>query len=128
MQTALLSAFAALALVLAAIGIFGLVHYIVAERTREMGVRIALGATPRDILWLVLAQGMRTPAAGIAIGLVASAALTRVLAHLLFEITPTDLVTFVTVSALLATVAATACYIAARRTRQLDPLRALRES
>jgi len=127
MQTALLSAFAALALVLAAIGIFGLVHYIVAERTREMGVRIALGATPRDILSLVLAQGMRSPAAGIAIGIGASAALTRVMAHLLFDVTPTDPVTFVTVSALLAVVAAAACYLAARRTMRLDPLRALRE-
>jgi putative ABC transport system permease protein len=128
MQTALLSAFAALALTLAAIGIFGLVHYIVAERTREMGVRIALGATPRDVLSLVLAQGMRTPIAGIAIGLLASAAATRLMTHLLFEVTPTDPVTFVTVSVLLTAVAAAACYVAARRALRLDPLRALRES
>jgi predicted permease len=128
MQTALLTAFAMLALALAAIGIFGLVHYIVAERTREMGVRIALGATPRDILSLVLAQGMRTPLAGIAIGLLASAALTRVMAHLLFETRPTDPLTFLTVSAVLAVVAVAACYMAARRTLRLDPLRALRES
>src|SRR4051812_2914497 len=127
MQTALLSAFAALALVLAAIGIFGLVHYIVAERTREMGVRIALGATPRDILSLVLAQGMRTPIAGIAVGLLASAVSTRLLARLLFETTPTDPLTFIGVSTLLGAVAAAACYVAARRILRVDPLRTLRE-
>ena len=128
MQTALLGAFAALALVLAAIGIFGLVHYTVAERTREMGVRIALGAKPRDIFSLVLLQGMQMPIAGIAIGLAASIALTRVMTHLLFETTPTDAVTFVTVTALLAGVAAAACYMGARRTLRLNPLRALRDS
>jgi predicted permease len=128
LQTWLLGTFALLALALAAIGIFGLLHYIVAERTGEIGVRVALGATPRDILRLVLVQGMRSPLAGIAIGLLASAALTRVMAHLLFETRPTDPLTFLTVSSVLAVVAVAACYMAARRTLRLDPLRALRES
>ena len=128
LQTWLLSAFAILALVLAAIGIFGLVHYIVAERTREIGVRVALGATPRDVLTLVLAQGMRTPVAGVAIGVVASAAAARVMTHLLFDVTPTDPATFIAVSGLLLVVAAGACYLAARRALRLDPLRALRQS
>jgi predicted lysophospholipase L1 biosynthesis ABC-type transport system permease subunit len=128
LQTALLSAFALLAVILAAIGIFGLVHYTVTERTREIGVRIALGATPRDVLALVLGQGMRTPAAGIAVGLVASVAAMRFLTHLLFEITPTDPATFAVVGALLAAIAAAACYMAARRTLRLNPLAALRES
>ena len=127
LQTALLGAFALLALTLTAIGIFGLVHYTVTERTREIGVRIALGATPRDVLSLVLAQGMRTPAMGIAVGLAASVVATRLLTHLLFEITPTDPATFAGVGALLAIIAAAACYIAARRSVRLDPLRALRE-
>jgi ABC-type antimicrobial peptide transport system permease subunit len=113
---------------LAAIGIFGLVHYTVAERTREIGVRVALGATRRDILRLVLVQGMRTPAAGIAIGLVAAAGLTRVMTHLLFEITPTDPATFAIGAAVLAMAAATACYIAARGAAGMDPVRVLRQS
>jgi predicted permease len=128
LQTALLSTFAVLALMLAAIGIFGLVHYTVAERTREIGVRVALGATRRDILRLVLVQGMRTPAAGIAIGLVAAAGLTRVMTHLLFEITPTDPATFAIGAAVLAMAAATACYIAARGAAGMDPVRVLRQS
>jgi len=128
LQTWLLSTFALLGLALTAIGIFGLVHYIVAERTSEIGVRVALGATPRDILRLVLMQGMRTPAAGVAIGIVASAAAARVMTHLLFEVTPTDPVTFIAVSGLLAIVATAACYIAARRALRLDPVQALRQS
>ncbi len=128
LQTWLLSTFALLGLTLAAIGIFGLVHYIVAERTSEIGVRVALGAAPRDILRLVLMQGMRTPAAGVAIGVLASVAAARVMRHLLFEVTPTDPLTFIAVSGLLAIVAAAACYLAARRALRLDPLRALRQS
>ncbi len=128
LQTWLLSTFALLALTLAAIGIFGLVHYIVAERTREIGVRIALGATPGDVIRLVLAQGMRTPVTGIVIGVIASAAATRVMTHLLFDVAPTDPATFTSVSGLLLIVAAGACYIAARRALRLDPLRALRQS
>ncbi len=128
LQTGLLGAFAFLGVALAAIGIFGLVHYIVAERTNEIGVRVALGATPRDVLGLVLRQGLRTPAIGIATGLVASALLTRTMQRLLFEVTSTDPLTFAAASALLMTVAAAACWLAARRTLRLDPLRALRRS
>jgi hypothetical protein len=128
LQTWLLSTFALLALTLAAIGIFGLVHYTVAERTSEIGVRIALGATPRDVVALVVGQGMRTPAAGIIVGLAASVAAARVMTHLLFDVTPTDPATFIGVSALLLVVAAAACYMAARRALRLDPLRALRQS
>ena len=128
LQTWLLTAFALLALSLAAIGIFGSVHYLVAERTPEIGVRIALGATPRDVMSLVLLQGMRMPAAGIAIGLIASVWLTRLIAHLLFGVTATDPTTFTMVTVVLAMVAATACYLAARRTTRVDPLRTIRHS
>jgi putative ABC transport system permease protein len=128
LETSLLVAFAALALTLAAIGIFGLVHYAVAERTREIGIRIALGATPGNVLGAVIAQGMRMPLAGIILGLVASVAVTRAMAHLLFNIGATDPTTFATVALLLATVAVVACYLAGRRGTRVDPVRALRES
>jgi putative ABC transport system permease protein len=127
LQTWLLSAFAFLALALAAIGIFGLVHYTVAERTREMGVRIALGATPRDLLGHVLADGMRTPLAGIAVGLLLSGVLGRVIEHLLFDTAATDAATLATVAAILAAVAAGACYLAGRRAIHMDPLQSLRQ-
>jgi predicted permease len=125
-QTWLLMAFAALALVLAAIGIYGVVHYAVAERTREIGVRVALGASPAAVLALVVREGMRMPLAGIAIGLVVSIALTRVLSHLLFNVGATDPVTFAAVGAVLAGVSAAACYVPARRAARVDPARALR--
>jgi len=128
LQTWLLAAFALLAVTLAAIGVFGVVQYAAAERTREIGVRIALGATSGDVLRLVLAQGMRMPAVGILIGLGASLALTRIMSHLLFEVTATDPMTFVSVGILLAIVALAASWLAARRAVRLDPLRALRES
>ena len=128
LQTGLLTAFAALALTLAAVGIFGLVHYAVSERTREIGLRVALGATPRDVLRMVLGQGMRTPFIGIAIGLAAAAGLTRIMAHLLFGVGPTDLFTFAAVATVLTVVALAACYTAARRAAGVDPLQALRES
>jgi len=128
LETSLLVAFAALALTLAAIGIFGLVHYAVAERTREIGIRIALGATPADVLGAVVARGMRMPLAGILIGLVGAVALTRTMAHLLFNVGATDPGTFATVALLLATVAFIACYVAGRRGTRIDPIQALRES
>jgi len=127
LETSLLVAFAALALTLAAIGIFGLVHYAVAERTREIGIRIALGATPGDVLGAVVAQGMRMPLAGIVLGLTAAVGLTRTMAHLLFNVGATDPTTFATVALLLATVAVVACYLAGRRGTRIDPIRALRE-
>jgi len=127
-QTWLLTTFALLALLLAAVGIFGLVHYAVAERTREIGVRMALGASPGDVLRLTLFQGMRTPVVGIALGLVASAALTRVMSHLLFGVTAGDPVTFAAVAGVLAIVALAACYLAGRRAVRVDPVAALRSA
>ena len=126
LETALLAIMAALALALSASGIFGLTHYAVAERTREVGVRVALGATPTDILRLLIAAGMRMPIAGIAIGLVASAGLTRVLAHELYDVAPTNPAIFVAVAGLLGAVAAAACYLAARRAARAQPVDALR--
>jgi putative ABC transport system permease protein len=127
LQTGLLSGFAALAMVLAVIGIFGLVHYSIGERTREIGVRIALGARPQDVLSMVVRQGMRMPAIGITIGLIASALLTRVMSHLLFQIGAMDPVTFLAVAFVLLFFALVACYLAARRAILLDPLKALRQ-
>jgi putative ABC transport system permease protein len=126
LQTWLLTAFAGVALVLAAVGIFGLVHYAVAERTREMGIRMALGATAIDVLVLVMREGMQMPVVGIALGLMASTGLTRVMSHLLYGITPTDATTFATVPLVFAGVAVMACYVAARRTSRVDPVDALR--
>ena len=128
LQTWLLTLFAGLGLMLAAVGIFGLAHYSVAERTREFGVHVALGATPGDVLRMVIAQGMRMPALGIALGLALSAALTRVLANQLYDVEPTDPVTFVGVALVLAGVAGTACFIAARRAAKADPIQALRQA
>jgi putative ABC transport system permease protein len=127
LQTWLLTLFAALALVLAAVGIFGLAHYAVAERTREIGVRVALGATPGDVLRLMIAQGMRMPVVGIAVGLAASLGLSRILANQLYDVRAPDPATFAAVAGLLALVAASACYLAARRAARADPVRALRQ-
>jgi len=126
LQTWLLTAFAAVGLALAAIGIFGLAHYAVAERTREIGIRMALGATPIDVLVLVIREGMHMPLIGIALGLGASAGLTRVMSHLLYGVTPTDTATFATVPVVFAFAAMIACYVAARRTASVDPVDALR--
>jgi putative ABC transport system permease protein len=126
-QTGLLTAFAVLALLLAGVGIYGVVHYTVAERTKEIGVRVALGAAPADVIGLVVGQGMRMPGLGILLGLVASAGLTRVVSHLLFDVAATDPITFVGVGALLAGVAVLASYFPARRAASLDPVRALRQ-
>jgi putative ABC transport system permease protein len=128
LQTWLLAMFALLALVLAAIGIFGLAHYAVAERTREIGVRVALGATPGDVLRLVIAQGMRMPALGIVLGLAVSAGLTRIIARQLYDVGATDPMTFALVAIVLALVAASACYLAARRAAAADPVQALRQA
>ena len=126
LQTGLLTTFAALALILAAVGIFGLVHYAVGERTREIGLRVALGASPRNVLRLVIAQGIRMPAVGIVVGLITAAGLTRLLAHLLFGVGVLDPLTFLSVAAVLSLIALLACYAAARKAINLDPLRALK--
>jgi len=118
--------FAVVALLLAAVGIFGVLNYTVAQRTQEIGLRVALGAQTRDVLRLVLGQGVRLILFGLALGLAASFALTRVLAVMLFGVTPHDPLTFVAVSFLLASVGLLACYIPARRATKVDPLVALR--
>jgi predicted permease len=128
LQTLLLTTFAILAVLLAAVGIFGLVHYAVAARTREIGVRVALGATPAKVLGMVLMQGLRAPVVGIAVGLAASLLLTRVLASLLFGIGATDPVTFAGVSTVLIGVSVAAGYSAGRAAVRIDPLSALRVS
>jgi putative ABC transport system permease protein len=125
-QTWLLTLFSALALLLAAVGIFGVMHQSVALRTRELGTRLALGAQPRDVLWLVIGQGMRFAMCGIGIGWLAALGLTRVLTGLLFGVTATDPTTFIAAPLLLLLVALLACWIPARRSTKVDPLIALR--
>ncbi|HXA49116.1 MAG TPA: ABC transporter permease [Candidatus Acidoferrum sp.] len=122
----LLGLFSGLALVLAAIGIYGVISYSVAQRTREIGIRMALGAQPRDVLRLVLSQGGKIAISGIAIGGAASLGLTRLMANLLYSVSSVDPATFAAVTFVLALVAMVACYIPARRTLRVDPLIALR--
>ena len=128
LQTWLLTGFAVLGLALASIGIFGLVHFTVAERRREIGIRVALGAAPSSVMRLVLVQGMRSPAIGIAVGLAASLALTQMISSLLFGVGPADPVTFGSVAALLASISALACWVASRRALRIDPLNALKNA
>jgi putative ABC transport system permease protein len=123
----LLGSFAALAFVLAAVGIYGVVSYSVAQRTREIGVRMALGARQTDVLSLVLVEGFRLTMLGVVLGLAGAVAATRLLTDLLFEVKPTDPITFISLATLLAVVALFASYIPARRATKVDPLVALRE-
>jgi predicted permease len=118
--------FGVLGLLVAAVGLFGLLSYTVSQRTREIGIRMAVGAGRRDVLRLVLGQGMALVGIGLAVGLAASLALTPLLARLLFGVTAADPLTFLTVPLLLLAVAFTACWLPARRAARLDPLVALR--
>jgi putative ABC transport system permease protein len=122
----LLSVFAGAALLLAVIGIYGVMSYVVTQRTQEMGVRLALGATPGAIARLVLGQGARLVVIGLALGIAGAVALTRLMTSLLFEITPTDPVTYGGVALVLAVTAVAACQIPAWRATRVDPLTALR--
>ena len=126
LYTALLSLFGALALVLSAIGLFGQISYNVAQRTQEFGIRLALGAQPRQLLRQVLGLGMSLTMVGLLVGLVASVMLTKTLSKLLYGVTATDPLTFAVIAFLLLSVALLACWIPARRTLRLDPMIALR--
>jgi hypothetical protein len=123
---ALLSAFAFVALVLSVVGLYGSIAYTVSQRTREIGIRVALGASPSAILGLVLGDGVRLALAGLIIGLAAAAATTRVLTSLLYSVTPGDPVTFIIIGGAVALIALLASYIPARRAARVDPVFALR--
>jgi putative ABC transport system permease protein len=122
----LLGSFSVIALLLAAVGIYGVMAYSVSQRTQEIGVRVALGATTRNVLSMVIGQGLKLTVVGLAVGLTGSFLLSRVMASLLFEISPTDPLTFAMVGIGLAAVALLACFVPARRAAKVDPMVALR--
>jgi putative ABC transport system permease protein len=125
-RTLLLGLFALLALVLAGIGVYGVMAYTVSQRSREIGIRVALGAQPKNILVLTLTQGMFVTVAGLVVGVVGAMSLTRFLSSFLYDVKPTDLTTFLAALVLLAGTALFACYVPARRAARVDPLAALR--
>jgi predicted lysophospholipase L1 biosynthesis ABC-type transport system permease subunit len=126
MGAILLAVFGGLALLLASIGLYGVMSFAVSRRTRELGIRVALGARPGDVFRLVLRQGMTLVVVGLVLGLVAAWGVTRLLASFLYGVSTTDVFTFVAIPVLLALVALLACYLPARRATKVEPLIALR--
>ena len=122
----LLGAFGVLALALASVGLYGTIAYAVGQRTREIGIRMALGARPRDLLRMVVGQGMRVAPPGAALGAIGAAAAMRLLSNMLSGVSPTDPIVFSSVCALLALVALVAAWVPARRASRVDPMTALR--
>jgi len=122
----LFGVFAVVALALAAVGVYGVIAYSVSRRTHEIGIRMALGARPRDVLLMVVRQGMTLSLVGVLIGLGVALAVTRVMKGLLFELSVTDPPTFTLIAALMLGVAFFACYLPARGATKVDPMTALR--
>jgi len=122
----LLDSFAILALLMASLGLYGVISYLVERRTQELGIRIALGAQNWSVLRLVLTDGIKMAGFGVAVGLLASLGLTRLLAGLLYGVSRTDPLTFIVIAMLLLLVAGLACYLPALRATRIDPLEALR--
>jgi ABC-type antimicrobial peptide transport system permease subunit len=126
MAATLLTIFAVLALALATVGLYGVMTYVVGQRTRELGIRIAIGAQRQDVLKLILAEGLTMSAIGVLGGAFAAAAVTRFAAHMLYGVSTTDPVTFALVALLLPLVALAAVYIPARRATRVDPVFSLK--